>query len=87
MNNNVTIKTNSFGKNFLKGYLICIVVGVVLFFVCAIIKFALAVNNDAPIDTDLNSIIVFIQYTLPIMSILFGWIPGLGYASANDRRK
>jgi hypothetical protein len=87
MNNDVPVKKNSFGKNFLKGYLVCIGVGVVLFFVCAIIKLVVALNSDPSVETGQSSILMVIQFALPMFSFLFGWIPGLIFAVIKDSKK
>lgn len=82
-NNNVQVKKNSFGSIFAKTYLIIVGIGVGLFFLCAIIKLIISVVNGSTID---SSLMYLFQIILPILLIIFGWIPALAVASSKSKK-
>ena len=87
-NNNIPVKKNSFGKNFIKGWLICFGLGFGMFFFALIVRLIIGIANDGNIpdkNSILGMILFFIQFMIPILAISFGWVFGLIYASTKDK--
>ena len=64
----------SLGIKIVISYVICFVLAVVIFGCCAVIRILIGMSNP---ESTFGNIMAGLQYILPILLVLFGWLPPL----------
>ena len=72
----------SLGLKIVISYVICLVLAVVLFVCCAVIRILIGMSNP---ESTFRNIVAVLQYVLPILLVLFGWLPPLLFKNKKDK--